>query len=295
MTCRNRKKSIPVREKVRRKYKPSGKSFGRLYSLWAKKEYIDPDPLLFLWKYEKKEDRELIALIASSLAFGRVTMILQNIEKILSLLSLLPGEGIMEKVKNASVKDLEKIFASFRYRFITGKDMALFLAGAGELFRQYGTMEKAFLAGYDEKHDPDILPALEKFGRKLCKNFPSGKHFLFPLPSGKSACKRPLLMLRWLIRKEDVDTNLWQKIPAKKLLVPLDTHMFQIAVSLGFCSLKTPSLAASKMITEAFAAFAPDDPVKFDFPLTRFGINPAFKGKNICEVLAYYEKEEMEK
>lgn len=293
MTCRNENKNFPVRKKVRKKYEPSGKSFGRFYSLLAKKQYIDPDPLLFLRKEgRRKEEKELIALIASSLAFGRVDQIMSAVEKVLSILSLLPGNSPVEKIKKASREDLEKYFSSFRYRFVSGENMAFFLAGAGSLFRKYGSLEKAFLAGYDEKNDPDILPALEKFGRELCKNFPSGKHFLFPLPSGGSACKRPLLMLRWLIRQEDVDTGLWKSIPAKKLLYPLDTHMFRIACSLGFCTFKTPSLAASAMITKAFAKFSPEDPVKYDFPLTRFGIHPSFKGKNICEVLRELENTE---
>ncbi|MBR2364398.1 MAG: DUF2400 family protein, partial [Lentisphaeria bacterium] len=48
----------------------------------------------------------------------------------------------------------------------------------------------------------------------------------------------------------------------------------------------------AKEITEKFASFDPDDPVKFDFPLTRFGINPSFRGKNISEVLQKLEDTE---
>ena len=287
MTCR--KENIAVRKKVVKKYRPSGKSFGRLYFLMAKEEYIDPDPLLFLRKYEKKEDREIVALIAASLAFGRVNLILKSVEKVLYILSLLPGEGPAETLRKNPLDRLLDAFKDFRYRFVTGKDMALFLAGAGKMLEEYTSLEEAFLTGYDENIHSDILPALENFGRILCRFFPSGKHFLFPVPSGKSACKRPLLMLRFLVRNKDVDTGTWTKIPPSKLLYPLDTHMFRIAKELGFCSLKSAGMAASKEITENFARFDADDPVKFDFPLTRFGIHPSFRGKNICEVLRELE------
>lgn len=290
MACR--KENIAVRKKVVKKYRPSGKSFGRLYFLMAKEEYIDPDPLLFLRKYEKKADREIAALIAASLAFGRVNLILKSVEKVLYILSLLPGDGPADTLGKNPLEKLQEAFKDFQYRFVTGKDMAFFLAGAGNMLKEYGSLENAFLAGYDENTHSDILPALESFGRRLCTFFPSGKHFLFPVPSGKSACKRPLLMLRFLVRNKDVDTGTWTKIPPSKLLYPLDTHMFRIAKELGFCSLKSANMAASKEITENFAAFDKEDPVKFDFPLTRFGIHPSFRGKNICEVLQELENGE---
>ncbi len=290
MTCK--KEKISVRKKVLKKYVPSGKSFGRLYFLMARKEYIEPDPLLFLHKYRKKEVREVVALIACSLAFGRVEAILASIEKVLRILSSLPGKDFAEVLKKNSPEELQKVFADFQYRFVNGSDMALFLAGAGRLLQLYGSLENAFLAGYDKKNDEDILPALENFGKNLCYYFPESKHFLFPVPSGKSACKRPFLMLRFLVRNRDVDTGTWKKIPPKKLLVPLDTHMFRMAKVLGFTSLKSAGLPAAKEITEKFASFDPEDPVKFDFPLTRFGINPAFRGKNIVEVLQELEEEE---
>ena len=160
------------------------------------------------------------------------------------------------------------------------------------MLKEYGSLENAFLADYDENTQENILPALESFGRRLCKFFPAGKHFLFPVPSGKSACKRPLLMLRFLVRRKDVDTGTWTTLPPSKLLYPLDTHMFRIAKELGFCSRKSAGLAAAKEITENFRILDGEDPVKFDFPLTRFGIHPSFRGKNICEVLQELENME---
>jgi hypothetical protein len=48
--------------------------------------------------------------------------------------------------------------------------------------------------------------------------------------------------------------------------------MRKIATTLGLLSRKTPDLKAAKETTAAFAEFNPNDPVKYDFALTRFGI-----------------------
>ena len=59
---------------------------------------------------------------------------------------------------------------------------------------------------------------------------------------------------------------------AAKLLVPLDTHMHRICGQLGICASKQAHARAAMSITEAFRSIAPDDPVRYDFALTRLGI-----------------------
>ena len=61
-------------------------------------------------------------------------------------------------------------------------------------------------------------------------------------------------------------------MPPSKLLVPLDTHMHRIAMTLGLTKRKQADLRTALEITEAFRKFSPSDPVRYDFVLTRFGI-----------------------
>ena len=56
------------------------------------------------------------------------------------------------------------------------------------------------------------------------------------------------------------------------MLIPLDTHMFNISSTLGLCSMKSASGKAAAEITRNFKDVSPDDPVKYDFALTRYGI-----------------------
>jgi hypothetical protein len=48
--------------------------------------------------------------------------------------------------------------------------------------------------------------------------------------------------------------------------------MAKIAAMLGFSSRKAADLKTALETTAGFAAFNPEDPVKYDFALTRFGI-----------------------
>ena len=49
-----------------------------LYDRYNQREFVDPDPLLFLYDYPDLRDREIVGLIASCLAYGRVEMIMKK-------------------------------------------------------------------------------------------------------------------------------------------------------------------------------------------------------------------------
>ena len=91
-------------------------------------------------------------------------------------------------------------------------------------------------------------------------------------PSSGSACKRLNLFLRWMVRKDNVDLGLWKSIDKNKLIVPVDVHIARLTKILGFHSQKTVSLSTAVQITNAFAEIEPNDPVKYDFSLSRIGI-----------------------
>ena len=59
----------------------------------------------------------------------------------------------------------------------------------------------------------------------------AGVCYFFPRPSAGSACKRLNLFLRWMVRSDEIDLGVWTRVPAAKLIVPLDTHV----IRLGHC------------------------------------------------------------
>ncbi len=78
-----------------------------------------------------------------------------------------------------------------------------------------------------------------------------------------------------------MDPGPWSSVSRAGLVVPLDTHMFRIAGRLGLTARKQADLKTAREITRGFARYSPQDPVKYDFALTRMGINPACRDTDI--------------
>ncbi len=238
--------------------------FESIYADYNKRAYVSPDPLQFLYDYEKIRDREVVRLIASSVAYGRVAQILKSVNRVLECLGAEPAEYL----KNVEKKDLEEKLEGFVHRFTDSSDMVDFLCCMGNVLNTYGSVENLFLSHYKR----DTWQAMQGFTRSFLDCGGRGTTFLMPDPSKGSACKRLALYLRWMVRTDDVDPGGWKMIDPEALLIPLDTHMFNICTTLGLCSRKSADGRSAIEITEAFKRVCPEDPVRYDFALTRFGI-----------------------
>jgi uncharacterized protein (TIGR02757 family) len=237
-----------------------------LYARYNRREFVHPDPLEFLYNYDDLDDREIAALVASSLAYGRVAQILNSVSLVLRQM---PSPWMF--LKRASLLSLRHTFRDFKHRFTTGGELSLMLFGVKHTLERYGSLQACFTAGLKDDDD-SVLPALSAFVQEL-NAFRDGLcTFLLPSPAGGSACKRLHLFLRWMVRRDDVDPGGWDSVPASKLIVPMDTHMHRICLRLGLTKRKQADMRAAVEITTAFRAIAPRDPVRYDFALTRLGI-----------------------
>jgi uncharacterized protein (TIGR02757 family) len=239
----------------------------RLYRLYNSPSLIHPDPLEFLEDYKETKDREVAGIIASSLAYGRVARILESVGGILSALGPSPYEFLMA----ASSELIRGIFAGFKHRFTTGEEMAGLCAGLKRAIKKFGSLEACFCEGISNK-DEDVLSGLSFLADRLSCEFEGKCNSLIPAPSRGSACKRLNLFLRWMVREDAVDPGGWKSVSPSKLLVPLDTHMHRICRRIGLTDRNDASLATAREITRSFRLIAPDDPVRYDFALTRLGI-----------------------
>ena len=75
-----------------------------------------------------------------------------------------------------------------------------------------------------------------------------------------------------MVRRDEIDPGGWQGIPSSKLIIPLDTHMLQVAHTHGLTTRKAADMRTALEVTRAFKVLSPKDPVKYDFALTRGGI-----------------------
>lgn len=235
-----------------------------------------PDPVEFVRRYERLADREVVALLAAGLAFGRVASVNQSVEHVLGLLGPRPAEAIAEFTP---ARDARR-FSGFVHRWTRGEDIVHLLGVVRYMLRASGSVEQWFVAGWDHGA-PDVRDALESFGARsmavaaeLCGGLPRtrGVGYFFPRPSGGSACKRLNLFLRWMVRRDNLDPGGWTGVRPSQLIVPLDTHVIRVGTCLGLTRAATPGWKMAAEITAALRAIDPADPVKYDFALCHIGM-----------------------
>jgi len=238
----------------------------RLYAHYNRREMVDPDPLQFLYDYPDVADREIVGLVASALALGNVKQILHGVRAALILMG-----SPARFVHDTSPAGIRRAFSGFRHRMITGDHLATLLAGARRVILRHGSLRGCFLKGLS-KADADVMPAVVRFAGELNQGARGRCGHLLPDPARGSACKRLHLFLRWMVRRDAVDPGGWEGVGAHRLLVPVDTHMLRLGRSLDLTRRRQADLRTAREITDAFRRFSPEDPVKYDFALTRIGI-----------------------
>lgn len=238
-----------------------------LYSAYNSRRWVHPDPLEFLYEYPAPEDREIVGLIASALAYGRVASILGSVSSVLAHMGASPRRYLLDVTSG----ELHRTFEVFRHRFTDGDELARMLTGIQGVLRRYGSLRDCFLSGLRPEHET-VLPALTKLSDELTVPFHGSCNSLIPSPRRGSACKRLNLFLRWMVRRDEVDPGGWEEARPGRLIIPLDTHMHRICGRLNLTGRKDASMRTAVDITRSFSEIAPDDPVRYDFCLTRLGI-----------------------
>ena len=228
-----------------------------LYKQYNKRGLVSPDPLQFLYAYKDIKDREIAGLIAACFAYGNVKQIIKNVGGILAQMGPSPYAFLMNK----------KFEGPFKYRFTTKEELLNFLDAIKNTIKKYGSLESCFLSYYK---DGDFVFALRSFAREL-RGYGSVKT-LVPDPDKNSALKRLNLFTRWMVRRDEVDPGGWRKIKSADLIVPLDVHMHRVARMLGFTKRNQADMKTALEISASLACHCKEDPVKYDFCLTRFGI-----------------------
>ena len=244
----------------------------RLYARYNRREFVSPDPLELVYRYATGRDREIAGLLAALLAYGSVRQIVDSASDVLARMENRPCT-FLEK---STSKDLQEAFQGFRHRWTAGRDVVALLLGIKSAAARFGSLEASFVAGFLPGHDT-VLPALAAWVQMLRRAGGATPRDLLSCPQRGSACKRLNLFLRWMVRKDDVDPGLWSGVPASKLVIPLDLHMHRIGLSWGLTKRKSADLKAALEMTVAFRSVSPDDPVRYDFALTRASMRGELK------------------
>jgi len=238
-----------------------------LYERYNRRAFVSPDPVEFLYRYDDPADREIAALVASSLAYGRVRQINRSVAAVLGKTGPSPSRFL----KEVSAPSLRRAFSGFRHRFTSGDEMAEMLLGVRAVVEEYGSLGACFSACCDQ-NTGTVREAADPFVQKLCAGFAGSRNSLLPSPARGSSCKRLHLFLRWMVRRDDIDPGGWDDIPPSALIIPLDTHMHRVCLGLGLTKRRQADIKTALEITDAFRGMVPHDPVRYDFILTRPGI-----------------------
>jgi uncharacterized protein (TIGR02757 family) len=244
----------------------------RLYREFDYGARIARDAIEFPLRYAAPDDREVVALLTTCLAYGRVDLFGRALEGVLGAMGASPAAFVREfdPARDAGA------FTGFVYRFNRPRDLVAFCVAARDLLARHGSLEKCFVAGDADPAGP-IGPPLERFARAFWEAdvldlFPRGRlsrgyRHLFPLPSAGGPCKRLHLFLRWMVRREPPDLGLWTTLSPARLLMPVDTHIENMSRAIGLTRRRSRNWKMAEEITARLALVDPADPVKYDFAL----------------------------
>ncbi|MCI0342284.1 MAG: DUF2400 domain-containing protein [Planctomycetales bacterium] len=245
------------------------------------------DPVGLLHAFRDPADREVAGVVAAALAFGRVETILRDVRAVLGTMGGSPRGYALDFRRGRDAP----FFRRFVHRWTTGAHLSELFLRLRRVLEHRGTLGDVFRGGI-ARDDGDSAGGLAALARALRAGPRPSRALraLWPSPEEGSACKRPCLYARWMVRSGDgVDPggpSAWARVQRRLLLLPLDAHVSRIAFFLGLTDRRGASLAAARQATARLRLLDPVDPLRYDFALCHLGISgdcPSRRDPAICE------------
>lgn len=217
-----------------------------------------PDPLMVA----RTSMDQHHALTCALFAYG-------NVKAIVSFVSSLEPD-----LCDVDEQELRQRVEGKYYRFQSGEDIVQWFLTLNAL-KHSGGAETIFKQGYTREGFFEGINSLISAFYDLNSYRSKGYEFLIGKPiqsvAKASAMKRWMMYLRWMVRRNELDMGLWNGVSQSDLIMPLDTHTFNVSRSLGLLSRSQCDMRAAIELTEALKLFDPLDPLKYDFALYRIG------------------------
>lgn len=204
-----------------------------------------------------------ISLICALFAYGNVKQIVKFLNSLDFSLLQKSDDEIRESLKN------------HYYRFQKSEDViALFIAL--KRLNKATTLKDVFQNDYEKNRS--VIEGINSLIKTLQEIYPHssmGYNFLISQVTlktkGTGALKRWMIYLRWMVREDNIDMGLWSGVDKADLIIPLDTHTFNVSKKLGLLNRKSYDLEAAIELTCKLKEFDKEDPLKYDFALYRIG------------------------
>ncbi|WP_373071092.1 TIGR02757 family protein [Sulfurimonas sp.] len=217
------------------------------------------DPIFVAYRHKDPT----ISLICALFAYGNVKQIVKFLDSLDFTLLKKSDDEIQEALKD------------HYYRFQKAEDViALFIAL--KRLEEKDSLEDVFKRGYLVNNN--LIEGINELISTIKELYPhesQGYNFLISKVTtktkGSGALKRWMMYLRWMVRYDNIDMGLWSGVDPKDLIIPLDTHTFNVGKKLGLLKRKTYDLQAAIELTDTLKTFDEKDPLKYDFALYRLG------------------------
>jgi uncharacterized protein (TIGR02757 family) len=249
--------------------------------------FIDRDPISIPHRFSTRQDIEIMGFWSAVLAWGQRSVILKKSTELVDLMDGAPYDFI----RTHEESDLKR-FLNFKHRTFNATDALYFLHFFRQYYQEHDSLEDAFLSNGTGKPSttangfPAIIqtvePNLIAFHDRFCSLtdfFPERTRKHIATPARNSSCKRLLMFLRWMVRRDDrntvgggVDFGIWSRLSPDQLVIPIDVHVNRVARKLGLLTRPQTDWKAALELTDALRQFDPIDPVRYDFALFGLGV-----------------------
>ncbi|MCU0363551.1 MAG: DUF2400 domain-containing protein [Bacteroidales bacterium] len=123
--------------------------------LYNRPEFIESDPISIPHRFSGKEDIEISAFLAATIAWGNRASILKSAGRMMELMDGSPHDFIM----NHREKDLARM-EGFVHRTFNSDDLVYFISSLKNIYRKKGGLEEVFRK---HKTADSLQPAIHQF------------------------------------------------------------------------------------------------------------------------------------
>tara|TARA_R110002126_G_scaffold3477_2_gene19812 strand:- start:6926 stop:7708 length:783 start_codon:yes stop_codon:yes gene_type:complete len=234
-----------------------------------KPDFIDDDPIQFMYAFEDKNDKELAGFFAAIMAWGRRDIVIAKVDDLLKRMNYKPAEFIL----NFSESDVPKL-DGFKHRTFKPIDIYWLIKTLQSILKKHDTFEAFWELCYNKarKNERELIAVFNEEFFAFHPEMPQRTRKHISNPEKNSSCKRLYMYLRWCIRPGPVDLQTMSFMNPSELKIPLDVHVARQARSLGILKRKQNDWKAVQELTNKLLLLDPKDPAKYDFALFGLGV-----------------------
>lgn len=228
--------------------------------------FIESDPIQIPHLFSAKEDIEISAFFAATIAWGNRKMIINNAKRIMEIMDYEPYQFII----HSSLQEIENI-NNFVHRTFNSIDLRTFIRALKNIYLHHGGLETIFTIDATLPLQ-NRISSFKRIFFEIEHQSRTTKHISDP--ERGSASKRINMFLRWMCRTDNkgVDFGIWKSIPPSQLSCPLDVHTGNVARALGLIQRAQNNQKTLLELDTTLRKMDVTDPVKYDFALFGLGV-----------------------